>query len=121
MRKDFREQILMVKDQPQFPMVLIGNKADLEPNQRHVTFEEGQEQAKKWGCSFFETSAKTRQNIEECFSQLVRDMLKYAAGKSAPTTGLAGEKKKKMSLFKSESFRNMKKSASNLGNKCVVM
>lgn len=41
--------------------VLVGNKCDLE-SERQVQFSEGQELAKKWGCTFYETSAKTKMN-----------------------------------------------------------
>jgi len=70
---DFRDQILRVKDENSFPMILIGNKCDLA-DERQVETAEGADMAKRWGCSFFETSAKTRINIEECFEQLVREM-----------------------------------------------
>ena len=41
--------------------VLVGNKCDLE-SERQVQFHEGQDLAKKWGCTFYETSAKTQMN-----------------------------------------------------------
>ena len=48
-------------------VVLVGNKADLK-NERSVTSEEGKEIAKKFGqIAFYETSAKTRTNVDECF------------------------------------------------------
>jgi len=50
---DFRDQILRVKDSNSYPMVLIGNKCDLE-DQRRVSTNEGNELAKKFGCRFFE-------------------------------------------------------------------
>jgi GTPase KRas protein len=71
---DFRDQILRVKDSSTFPIVLVGNKCDLPSEQHKVTAQEGKELAKKFGCHFFETSAKTRMNIEECFEQLVKEM-----------------------------------------------
>ena len=70
---ELKEKIVQVKDKPKFPMVLCGNKCDLE-KERKVTLEEGKELAKQWGISFFETSAKARINIEEAFVELVQQV-----------------------------------------------
>ncbi len=51
-----------------FLRVLVGNKCDLE--NREVSREKGEELAREWGCSFFETSAKDKINHEECFFQV---------------------------------------------------
>ena len=72
----FREQILRVKDEDKVPMVLAGNKCDLE-EERQVTTVEGQDLAKSFGCPFYETSAKARINVEEAFYELVREIRKY--------------------------------------------
>jgi small GTP-binding protein len=48
-------------------MVLVGNKSDLE-DKRQVSKEEGQDLADKYGINFFETSAKTGENVEEVFN-----------------------------------------------------
>jgi 50S ribosomal subunit-associated GTPase HflX len=50
----------------QIPVVLVGNKIDLE-EERVVSLEEGRELAKKYRLSHFETSAKTNHNINEVF------------------------------------------------------
>ena len=46
--------------------MLIGNKKDLE-DQRQVRYEEGKEIADKNDMLFLETSAKTSENVQECF------------------------------------------------------
>ena len=46
-------------------LYLLGNKTDKSP--RQVTEEEAQTYAKNYGLLYFETSAKTGQNIEETF------------------------------------------------------
>lgn len=80
----FREQILRVKDEDKVPMVLAGNKCDLE-EERQVTTVEGQDLAKSFACPFYETSAKARINVEEAFYALVREIRKYN-NKSGSTT-----------------------------------
>ena len=42
--------------------ILVGNKMDCEP-QRMVQSHEGQKLADRYGIKFFETSAKTEQNV----------------------------------------------------------
>jgi len=60
-----------IKDSNNVPAVLCGNKCDLS-SQRAVSFEEGRSLANSWGIPFFETSAKTRVNIEEAIHSLIR-------------------------------------------------
>jgi GTPase KRas protein len=69
----FREQILRVKDKESVPMIIVGNKCDLE-NERQVTQSEGRDLARSFSCNFMETSAKTRVNVEEAFHDLVREI-----------------------------------------------
>ncbi|KAF8215489.1 ras protein [Mycena galopus ATCC 62051] len=52
-------------------LVLVGNKAD-KAYEREVSKEEGLTLARKFGCEFIETSAKTGQNVEQVFTSLVR-------------------------------------------------
>ena len=68
----------------------MGNKCDLE-EERLVTKEEGEALASQFGCPYFETSAKEHINVEEAFSQLVREVRQNIPRKTPPvneeTTG----------------------------------
>jgi GTPase KRas protein len=81
----YADQIRRVKDDNDFALVLCGNKVDLEP-ERKVTAAEGTELAEKWGCPFFEASAKQRTNVEEAFFALVRAIRKIRNNTFVPTT-----------------------------------
>uniref|UniRef100_A0A7S4P8M9 small monomeric GTPase n=1 Tax=Paramoeba aestuarina TaxID=180227 RepID=A0A7S4P8M9_9EUKA len=71
---DLKEQILRVKDCDSVPMVLVGNKCDLA-DQRVITQEQGEALAKKFNsCTFLESSAKTKANVEAIFHDLVRQI-----------------------------------------------
>ncbi|PWA18868.1 hypothetical protein CCH79_00005092, partial [Gambusia affinis] len=69
----FQRQILRVKDRDEFPMILVGNKADLEL-QRQVTQEEGQQLARQLKVTYMEASAKIRMNVDQAFHELVREI-----------------------------------------------
>ncbi|KIJ14292.1 hypothetical protein PAXINDRAFT_163463 [Paxillus involutus ATCC 200175] len=58
----FHQQILRVKDQDSFPVIVVANKCDLE-YERQVGMNEGRDLAKHFGCKFIETSAKQRINV----------------------------------------------------------
>jgi len=60
-----------IKDQDHVPAVLCGNKCDLS-RERVVSFDQGRELATSLGIPFFETSAKSRVNVEEAIAALIR-------------------------------------------------
>ena len=57
------------------PMLLLGNKVDLE---REIEREEAEDLAKRLGCEYLETSAKTGENVEKAFEIVARACLKEA-------------------------------------------
>ncbi|XP_032007018.1 ras-related protein Rap-2a isoform X1 [Hylobates moloch] len=59
------------------PVILVGNKVDLE-SEREVSSNEGRALAEEWGCPFMETSAKSKTMVDELFAEIVRQM-NYAA------------------------------------------
>lgn len=72
--QEIREQILRVKDTDDVPLILVGNKCDLE-GERAVGREQGAALARSWGnTSFMETSAKSKINVNEMFCDLVRQI-----------------------------------------------
>eukprot|EP00354_Favella_ehrenbergii_P010801 CAMPEP_0170468658 /NCGR_PEP_ID=MMETSP0123-20130129/11754_1 /TAXON_ID=182087 /ORGANISM="Favella ehrenbergii, Strain Fehren 1" /LENGTH=92 /DNA_ID=CAMNT_0010735279 /DNA_START=361 /DNA_END=639 /DNA_ORIENTATION=+ len=52
-------------------IVLVGNKKDLA-NEREVSYEEGLEFAKRNKLIFFETSAKSAENVDETFTHATK-------------------------------------------------
>ncbi|VDN53161.1 unnamed protein product [Dracunculus medinensis] len=70
---DLREQILRVKDAEEVPMILVGNKCDLE-DERVVGKDQGHNLARSFNSAFLETSAKAKINVNEVFFDLVRQI-----------------------------------------------
>jgi GTPase SAR1 family protein len=76
----FRQSMLRVKrSEPVF--MLVGNKCD-KAYEREVSREEGAALARKFGCEFLETSAKTAQNVERLFTNLVRTLRMHKESQS---------------------------------------
>jgi len=81
--QDLREQILRVKDTEDVPMVLVGNKCDLE-DERVVGKDQGTNLARQFNsCSFMETSAKAKIGVNDIFFDLVRQINQRVPNKSA--------------------------------------
>merc|ERR1712020_514258 len=73
---ELREQILRVKDTDDVPMVLVGNKCDLE-DERVVGKDQGLNLARQFSnCAFMETSAKAKIGVNDIFYDLVRQINK---------------------------------------------
>jgi GTPase KRas protein len=71
------------------PIVIVGNKKDYY-NGREVSTEEGKMLADSLGCDFFETSAKTNSNVENCFKSVVRHIKTDKRGYAPMGNGSAG-------------------------------
>lgn len=72
-------QILKNKEKPdgRVPMVLVGNKSDLDVK-REVTFEEAKAFANKYtNGQYVETSAKLMTNVDQIFIDLIKQIMLF--------------------------------------------
>lgn len=90
-----REQVLRIKDSDNVPMVLIGNKCDLDDD-RVLSIDDGIQVSQQWGLvPFYETSAMYKTNVDEAFVDVVRQIMRKEAQISA-------EKKQQKELQKQQ-------------------
>ena len=74
--RELREQIIRIKDDERVPMVLVGNKCDLEED-RAVSRARAFAVSQHWGGTpYYETSARRRANVDEVFKDLCRQMIR---------------------------------------------
>ena len=68
------DRVLKGKHGVKCPILLVGNKQDLE-KEREVNYEEAKTQAEQWGIEYIETSAKNNFNCKEAFEKLAQKIL----------------------------------------------
>jgi len=90
--QEFRDQILRVKNDNNIPFILVGNKADLT-NNRKVQQATANNRAAQWQVPYVETSAKTRENVDKVFYDLMREIRSRKV--SDDSQGKTNEGKKK--------------------------
>lgn len=69
-----REKILNHLGQDSVPLVIIGNKSDVRPEQRQVTKEQGQKLAAEFKCAWVETSARYDENVSKAFDTVIAEI-----------------------------------------------
>ena len=83
------------------PIIIIGNKCDIDQSKRQISFEEGKKYAENKGYHFYETSAKTGENVEKAFNDIFEQLFtcfeEEITGKSKYNKGvtLNNQKEKK--------------------------
>ncbi|KAG7308331.1 hypothetical protein JYU34_005526 [Plutella xylostella] len=95
--QEFREQILRVKNDENIPFLLVGNKSDLQ-EKRRVPLDACTERAAAWRVPYVETSAKTRDNVDKVFFDLMREIRSRKSDDSRASNGQV--KKGKSKRFK---------------------
>ncbi|KAI9715052.1 MAG: hypothetical protein M1812_006169 [Candelaria pacifica] len=73
---ELREQIIQIKDDERVPLVIVGNKSDLEED-RAVSRARAFAVSQSWGnAPYYETSARRRANVDEVFVDLCRQIIR---------------------------------------------
>ncbi|KAJ4355462.1 Ras- protein rsr1 [Didymosphaeria variabile] len=73
--QELREQIRRIKEDDNVPMVLVGNKSDLEDD-RAVPRARAFKLSQEWGgVPYYEASARRRANVDEVFVDLCRQII----------------------------------------------
>ena len=73
---ELREQITRIKDDENVPIVIVGNKSDLEED-RAVPRARAFALSQTWGnAPYYETSARRRANVNEVFVDLCRQIIR---------------------------------------------
>lgn len=73
---ELREQIIRIKDDEKVPIVIVGNKSDLEED-RAVPRARAFGLSQSWGnAPYYETSARRRANVNEVFTDLCRQIIR---------------------------------------------
>ena len=73
--KDNYDKIIKVKHGNKCPMLLVGNKLDLE-NEREVSYTEAKLLTEEWGIEYMEISVKNNLNCKEVFEKLAKEIVK---------------------------------------------
>lgn len=93
---EIRENVLRVKVDERTPLILVGNKADLQDS-REIGNEEASTLAGSWGVPYVETSAKTKLNVDKVYYDLLGMMQKQKEMRDRNAGSTTNKKKKKKS------------------------
>lgn len=58
------------------PLVVVGNKSDLRPEQRQVSMEEGKQLGGRFKCAWTEASARYNENVTKAFELMIAEVEK---------------------------------------------
>ncbi|XP_053202643.1 uncharacterized protein LOC128387460 [Panonychus citri] len=77
LEKVWHEEVMIHSNRKELIKVVVGNKSDLE-DKRQVSREEGQRLATRLSASFFETSAKSGENVSRAIYDCLEKVVKTA-------------------------------------------
>lgn len=93
-------------------IVLVGNKCDVNAEEREVSMEEGETLADRFSVPFFEASAKKNVNVENIFLRIAAEVKHRLAREAIDSP----RKKQKDAEIKASMIQDIEKSTSASGN-----
>ncbi|KAH9909815.1 seryl-tRNA synthetase [Xylariomycetidae sp. FL2044] len=82
-----REKILNHLGTDWVPIVIVGNKSDLRPEQRQVSQEDGKKLSEKFNCAWTEASARYNEHVAKAFELLIAQIEKSQNPNEPPQGG----------------------------------
>ncbi|KAF1998862.1 seryl-tRNA synthetase [Amniculicola lignicola CBS 123094] len=76
MARIIRDKILNHLGTDWVPLVIVGNKSDLRPEQRQVTADDGRALAAEFNCAWTESSARHNENVQKAFDLMIEQVEK---------------------------------------------
>ncbi|KAF2272304.1 rheb small monomeric GTPase RhbA [Westerdykella ornata] len=76
MARIIRDKILNHLGTEWVPIVIVGNKSDLNPAQRQVTAADGKALAEEFKCAWTEASARYNENVQKAFDLMIAEIEK---------------------------------------------
>ncbi|PLB45905.1 ras small monomeric GTPase [Aspergillus steynii IBT 23096] len=117
---ELREQIIRIKDDEKVPIVIVGNKSDLEED-RAVPRARAFALSQSWGnAPYYETSARRRANVNEVFIDLCRQIIRKDLQGSSSKSGGDSQPRKREGTNRPEKKKDRKRPARRRGP-CVIL
>lgn len=82
-----REKLLNHLGVEWVPVVIVGNKSDLRPEQRQVSTDDGKKLCEKYNCAWTEASARYNENVSKGFELLIGQIEKAQNPNEPPAGG----------------------------------
>lgn len=115
---ELREQIIRIKDDDDVPLVVVGNKSDMEED-RVVSRAEAFQLAQGWGSKpYFETSARRRIFVDEVFVNLSRQIIQKESGMAGSYGAYPDTPTRKRTQRHGDDYRPRKK---RNRDRCVIL
>jgi len=86
MMRIIRDKILNHLGTEWVPIVIVGNKCDLRPEQRQIEKEQGKALSEEFKCAWTEASARYNENVAKAFEMMIAEIEKLQ-NPSEPTGG----------------------------------